>query len=452
MSVSEVDLELGGALLARRGALMSAGAALAAQTKVALLGTSISAQNTNYPAGGIQNLGRGYFTWAQILSGQRLAYDPANNYGVASDTIALAAVRVPAIIASGCKVCIVEVGANDPPGGRTVAQMRSDMTTLILQPLMRAGITPIVCTIAPRSGMTVAQNAAWAGFNAWLRDLSFGRSDLLAASGLPHPPVICDVVDSLEDKASAGLSPISTYTRDGTHPTGLGAFHWGRALASVISVLFPARPTTSVSAFDIYDATNNPAGNKTTRGALLGTGGSATTSGGLTPTGAVATGWAVQRGTGTSAATLTASKENPRTDGPNSGERQILAVTSPGGGLTSELYVMQLQANIGVTAGQQFYAECTYEILGNPVGFVGAQLHLFTGGGGVGQYVDDGAPDTANVAAVPVAHRGVLRTPILTVATGNTAMNINPGVAIKADTAANVVIAFGDVMIRPVVA
>lgn len=349
--------------------------------RVAVLGDSISAQNTNYPAGGIQNQGRGFWTWAQILSGQRFFYQPADNYGVASDTIALASARVPAVIASGAKVCIVEIGSNDVATGRTAAQIQADMTGLILRPLMSAGVFPVVLTILPRSGMTTSQNLVWGKANSWLRDLGVGRPDLLAASGLPYAPLLVDANDYLEDKASAVLSPLATYTRDGTHPTGLGAYWIGKALSDALSAIFPARPTRAVSPADVYDATNNPTGNMTTKGALIGTGGSNTVATGVTPTGSVATGWAAQRSSGTSTATMTMSKESPRTDGPNSGERQIMTASSASGVSAFESYVLQLQTNITVTAGQQFYAECGFEVTGSPTGLIGCYLHLFTGGG-----------------------------------------------------------------------
>ena len=425
------------------------------QSRVALLGDSITEQNTYYPSGGIINQGRGYWTWAQILSGQRLYYQPSDNYGVASDTIALASARVSTVIHSGAKICVVEIGTNDIMNGRTASQVQADLCNLILRPLMSAGVLPLLLTILPRGSMGATYNSTWGKVNSWLRDLGLGRPDLLSAAGLPYAPIVVDPNDYIEDKAQSTLNPINAYTRDQTHPTGLGAFWIGKAMSDVITAIFPPRPTRAVSPADVYNATNNPAGNMTTRGALLGTSGGNTTANGVTPTGSVATGWGAQRGFGNSVATMTMSKENPRTDGPNSGERQVMDVSLNAGASAYENYVLQLQANIAITAGQQFYAECGYEVTGyqgsgSPAGLIGCYLHLFTGGGGTGQYVDDGGPDTANIAAIPVSHKGVLRTPILTAATGNTAMNVNLGLSLIGTQNSSARVYWSDLMIRPV--
>lgn len=422
--------------------------------RLAALGDSITAECLSTSTGGANFNAHGYLTWAATLGSQRFNYTQSDNFGVASDTLALMSARVPAITSGGYGICVIEGGTNDIGNNNSFSAMAGTMTTAILSPLMKANVVPVCFTIWPRSGLTSTQAAILMRYNTWLRELGFGRADLLASAGLPYPPIVVDIWPYWDDAAAGSLAPIANYTRDGVHETQLGAYWAGKALSEVLATVLPPRPTVSVSAFDLYDATNNIYGNQAIKtgasvGTFAGTGGSNTTATSLTPTGSVATGWAAQRAIGSSTATLVSAKENPRTDGPNTGERQRMTVTASSAGAVNESYLYQMQSNLAVTAGWQLVAECSYELV-SATNLSAIQLNLFTGGGGLSQNAICGSPDTTNVFAVPgTAHKGVLRTPILTAASGNTALNVQVGVVLKTDGgSAAADIYFGDLAIR----
>ncbi len=448
------------------------GGALAPKPRVALLGDSITAQNLLTATGSVQTSVRGYWTWADILTGKRFTFDAVNdNYGLAGDALVPYSTypgipsRVAPIIASGARICVILAGSNDiADAGTSYAAMTAAMRDQVILPLQQAGVVPIVITVLPRGatgggGLTSAQTKQLYRFNRWLIELGHGRSDLMGS--LLYPPIVVDMTPYLLDNASSVANPVATLMlSDYTHPTQRAAYLIGRQLAAVLNVLYPPRAVAWASALDIYDATYNPAGSRAVQsgsnvGTFASTGGSLTTAAGMTPTGTLAFGLSAFRSRGSSTATMACSKENPRTDGPISGERQFVDVAiSSTGDASFESYTVQLGSNISVTAGESCYVQVSYELMTVPQGLLGIEARLFTGGGGVGQTVSDGAIDTA-VAQAPIfeeAHSGVLRSPILTAVTGNTAMNLQLNLHMKAANGSAAKIAWSDLQIVPIAA
>lgn len=447
-----------------------AGGALAPKPKIAILGDSITAQNLLTATGSVQTSVRGYMTWANILTGQRFSFDPvADNYGLAGDALVAYSIypgipsRVANVIASGASICIVLAGANDIlAAGTSHANMTAAMRDQIILPLQRAGIVVIVIPILPLGltgggGLSAANTKRLYRFNKWLIELGHGRADLMGS--LPYPPIVVDMTPYLLDNTSSVANPVATIMlSDYTHPTQRGAYLIGRQLAAGLNAMFPPRANSWAAALDMYDATYNPTGSRAVQsgvnvGTFASTGGALTTNAGMTPTGTLAFGLSAMRSRGSSTATMALSKESPRTDGPTTGERQIVDVAiSSTGDATFESYTIQLGSNVAVTAGEQFYLQASYQLLTAPQGLLGVEARLFTGGGGVGQTVSDGMLDTA-VAQAPIieeVHKGVLKTPILTAATGNTAMNVQLNVHMKAANGSAARLAWSDMQIVPV--
>ena len=448
-----------------------AGGALAPKPRVAILGDSITAQNVLTATGSVQTSARGYWTWADILTGKRFTFDPINdNYGLAGDALVAYSSypgipsRVANIIASGARICVVLAGSNDIAiAGTSHAAMIAAMRDSVLLPLQQAGIVPIVLTVLPRGatgggGLTSAQTKQLYRFNRWLMELGHGRADLMGA--LLYPPIVVDVTPYLLDNTSSVANPVTfMMLSDYTHPTQRAAYIVGRELAAVLNRIYPPRANAWASALDMYDATYNPSGSRAVQsgtnnvGTFAWTGGSLTTNAGLTPSGVLAFGLSAFRSRGSSTATMALSKENPRTDGPVTGERQFVEVSiSSTGDPSFETYTLQLGSNVSVTAGEQFYLQVNYELMTVPQGLLGVEARLYTGGGGVDQTVSDGMIDTA-VAQAPIyeeVHSGVLKTPILTVAVSNTAMNIQLNLHMKAANSSTAKIAWSDMQIVPV--
>jgi len=447
-----------------------AGGALAPKPRVAILGDSITAQNLLTATGSVQTSVRGYWTWADILTNKRFTFDPVNdNYGLAGDALVAYSSypgipsRVATIIASGARICIVLAGSNDIAGaGTSYAAMIAAMRDQIILPLQQAGVVPIIIPILPRGatgggGLTSAQTKQLYRFNRWLMELGHGRADLMGS--LIYPPVVVDMTPYLLDNTSSVANPTATIMlSDYTHPSQRGAYLIGRQLAAALNAIYPPRANAWASALDMYDATYNPTGSRAIQsganvGIFVSSGGSLTTYAGMTPTGTLAFGLSAFRSRGSSTATMAVSKENPRTDGPISGERQFVDVAiSSTGDASFETYTVQLGDNISVAAGESFYLQASYQLMTVPQGVLGIEARLFTGGGGVGQTVSDGAIDTA-VAQAPIfeeVHRGVLKTPVLTAAAGNTAMNLQLNLHMNAANGSAAKIAWSDMQIVPV--
>lgn len=414
---------------------ISAGKPSSPGAVVALLGDSITANNSTNTGGTSSMGGRGYFSWAHILSGKRLNFSLANNFGVSGDRLDQIALRTANVIGAAPDLVIVHGGTNDLLAGRTFAQMQSSMLNDILVPLFNSSSVRnvIVIPILPRTGLSTAQASLRAYFNRWLIELGLGRSDLVTALPAGRLPIVVPMSNLLEDMSNGtpigGASNLATsVTSDGLHPSLLGAYWMGFQLNAVISQIYPPRPSDALGFADIYDPVNNPAGNLlitggVNAGIMAGTGGTLTTSSGLTPTGVVANGLRIFRSAGTSVATMVGAKENPRTDLANpaqTGERQRITVNVTGAGLANELYVLN---NVSATltqsnfaAGDMVYAECKMQVLAGATNLQGFQLGV-TDAGTVPQNGLD-APAFASTPVLPgVAWTGTLRTPPITLGT-----------------------------------
>lgn len=418
------------------------------ESGIAILGDSITDMVSDNTSAINQFAANGYLTWARFLSNQRFFFDDSLNFGVSGNTIAQAKARVPNVIASGVTRCIVLIGTNDL-AVTSVTSMVDDWRDNIILPLQRAGIQPIIMPIWPRIGISAAALGVKNQFNDYLRRFAQSQASLSSAVRA----MIVDVQDYFEDYAAATGSALADRLYDGTHPSMIGAYWAGKALADVINQLYPPA-SHQCSPADLYDATNNPRGILNANPGLLGTAGLLVANTGVTPTGQVATGFKLYRGAGTSSSlTFVGAKENPRTDGPTSGERQRVTVNITGAGSSTETYILQPTVNptAVIAAGSTIELYCGVEFASAPNNLIGLELQIVeVGPSSPKQAVDMVRQTTFKMPAIAV--EGTLRTPPLTLQAGTTAISSYVRMVFDASSgAASGDAYFSDFQMRPVV-
>lgn len=189
---------------------------------IGLLGDSITEGNSE------ERRNRGYWTWCDVLLGQ--LYDVVAYAGVGGNNCAQMLARVAAdVIAFSPDVCVVMGGANDISGGRTYAAIIADLED-IYDLLHAAGIHIIATTSVPSTSYSTEEK------EQIFRDLATWISSYVSAhSGYM---TYCDTGSLYAD---ANEQPLAGYTHDGVHPTTLGAYTIGSALATAIAGIAPAR-------------------------------------------------------------------------------------------------------------------------------------------------------------------------------------------------------------------
>ncbi len=392
---------------------------------VAILGDSITRFNSNP---GVSSC-IGYMTWLNILSGQQFYSPYSLNFGYSGATLAqISSMYLASVISANPAMCILQGGTNNAKnnGLASLAIMKTDMSGMIAA-LLRAGIATIVMTIPPDSRLTANEQLVRQAFNRWLIELGTGRADLASAAGLPtgQCPIVVDINPYLTDSTTGGW--LTGYTTDGVHPSVTGAFYMGRALWNAIQTVMPDRYGAWYDYSDVYSATQNPTGALLSghSGTLAGTTGTKTTAGTTTVTGNVATGFTVTpTAPATSTTAIVCAKQNPRTDGPNSGERQQLTFTTTVAGTDTDQYQMrQLAVGTGnVSAGDQVCAQITYQLV-SCTNLTTVMLLCQEVGGFNQSFYDGYSLQQGNIPNV--AHTGVLRTMPVTLSSGVTEMRFH---------------------------
>lgn len=248
---------------------------------IAYLGDSITANGRSGSSTARTSLPRGFSTWADILSNKRAFFKYESNFGVGGDTTAQAMIRVPNVISSGAKACVILAGTNDISTGVPASTIITNLQSMY-DDLNAVGIWTVGIPILPRGStyaLSGAQLAVVAEVNNWIRAQTT-RSRFR----------LCDPVPAFEDTAAGGFVPLSGMTYDGIHPSAKGAYVIGKALAPVIASMFGTDAKLGV----VNSYLNNPS--------LSGTAGTKNTL-----TGEVATGWVGHSGN-TGGATVVASK------------------------------------------------------------------------------------------------------------------------------------------------
>lgn len=215
-------------------AALAAATGAVASPSVVLFGDSLTAQNgggPNVEATGVGDInGRGYWSWASAMLGQRVTF--VRNAGVGGNTTTQMIARMSAdVLAYHSDWVIVCGGANDiATGGATAVAVQTNLTTIV-EALIASGRRVLVLTVPPSVNYTTtAQKQAWAAVNAWVRDLP-----------LTYPRVaVADITPAVTDPA--GAAPATNMSIDGIHWSIAGACRVGRVVADVLATLVPPRP------------------------------------------------------------------------------------------------------------------------------------------------------------------------------------------------------------------
>lgn len=157
----------------------------------------------------------GYFPWANMLLNQ--PFTQLYNAGIAGNTLTQILARIQSeVIIYHPGYCMILGGTQDVGQAESAADIISRLS-LAYYTLRKAGIQVIASTIPPSSTFDETENAVRDTVNAWI----------LAQPGI----IAADMATAIDDGAGA---PIAGYTLDGTHPSGIGGYYMGVALAAAI--------------------------------------------------------------------------------------------------------------------------------------------------------------------------------------------------------------------------
>jgi hypothetical protein len=314
----------------------------------------------------------------------------SGSFGVNGDTTPNWAQRIQTDV---CKAkpdwAINVIGTNDLTGGvLTEAQINAN-TLKGLQYEQACGIRTILLGIAPRvigvGGWTQAMDTERLRINAWRRNLALvtqagniaSTLGLGAIGGLVYPVIYVDVDHLWNDPTQSGATagnPNFANTIDGLHQSSIGAFYYALAVWNQVKTFFPpGGPNIPNTQNDVYNATNNPAGNLLgTQGLFLGISGTAT--GPCATSSGVAANWNIQQ-SGNSSMSCVGTLETTRSDG-LPGQRQVVTISDTGGTTGDKVTLadfVSLSAN--VSAGDQLVFEGDLDLSNlNQVLNVGCEL------------------------------------------------------------------------------
>lgn len=368
----------------------------------------------------------GYAAWLRILSGQRINFPLANEFGVSGDTLQMMLARLGSVLNVRPNYCIVLGGANNVPLDTAPGSFESmrDTWLEIVSTLFKAGITPITMPIPPRAGatLTTAQILKQQRFTNFQRDYCNRNRGYLFADYLKY----------FIDQTSLTGVPLSLMVKaDNLHPSATGAYYMGKALADLMALYLPPAPSSFSSATDYYEATNNPTGSllrsgTTNYSTMAGTTGTHTASSGFTTSGNLATGFTSVKSGGTATWATTCSKES-RTDGWASGAVQVVAHAITVAGGADEIHNLRATPAIAdVAAGDWYYAEVKIDVTAAPVNCNALELYLLeTRPSNSQTAIDCGFNASTSLLIPQVTWSGILRTPPIQRTADATALQVN---------------------------
>jgi lysophospholipase L1-like esterase len=411
-------------------------------SRIAMLGDSITRDGINNTATQTRNANRGLTHWVPFLTSQRFVSPQSLNFGVSGQTSEQIASRVGDVIASGAGMCIVLAGTNDI-GSLTTAQTQANLAS-IYAALERNNIFILALPILPRTLAGEANYSFPQKVNEWIRDQASNYAGF-------------KFIDPYEfgDQYSLTYSPRPDWTYDGLHPKAIGAFTIGWRIAEFLNTLAPWPGPAIRSVCDFFNATNR-------RGALnanpLMAGAGGTLGAGVT--GTVADNYRLQRfataGGDVSSLTVAASSNgavvtNSRTGGVN--QRIVVGGTATGGADTSVILdAPATMANINVGDVVELVADV--EFPGATIGISGVEAYMIFTMNGVPVTVSDGYPILADDylwRAVPEAR---FRTPpmLITHVPSATFIGIKIGLRNTAAATRSIDLRVNNIVVRKVVA
>jgi lysophospholipase L1-like esterase len=417
---------------------------------IAGFGDSITDQNSLVNSTQSYLYANGYMTWASILSGGKLTFTDAINYGTAGDTTTMMVARLSttlaAIYASGAKYCVVLAGTNDVYSGVTYAQTIANLAT-IYGGFLGLNIVPVIVPILPRAkdaasgSMLTADRQKLQRINNWIREYARTTPNVVIADPTLN---IVDQAVTNGDPIGALLANTTAYTYDGLHPSARGAYWIGKAISDALQYRLSGISQALWSQIDTYDATNNPSGNLLANGYMTGTGGT----NGTGSSGSVATSWTARRLVGTTGA-LTCSKTTVTAGNGTTYPQQTVAFVATAGSATEELQVYQQIFPSGTTyaVGDTVYAECDVSVSGiTAASFRSIYLKCADDGvdGRIGQPSGAGYMPDSNWS-------GTMRSPAFVIKAGTTAITVSMHAQIDGTVAsAGVTVNFSRMALRKV--
>lgn len=186
----------------------------------------------------------GYFTWGNVLLGQR--FKMIKNSGISGNTTSQMLARMQTdVLNYTASFCMLVAGANDIMQNVDTATIENNLLT-ICQTLISNGITVIEGTIPPihASTTTTAQKQKIIEVNNYIRSLKSVLNNF----------ILVDWFEDLVNPSNGGYAT-NMSQKDGIHPSVQGAYKMGYKMYTVLNTIIP---TTSIfSGSNLYD-TKNP--------------------------------------------------------------------------------------------------------------------------------------------------------------------------------------------------
>lgn len=188
-----------------------------------------------------------YVTYALALSGRRLRI--VGNYAVSGSGVSAnlggtsMLTQIDSAIASGARHLLCMGGINDAIYDQPLQSVKNAWKTILSKAALY-GIKIWLCTQptmnSANGSYTIARQAQCMEQNNFLRRIA-----------LKNVTVI-DCAAAAVDPASATGNYVANGSRDNLHPSNVGAYYMGKAVAAAWSALVPARPTLLSSVADAY--------------------------------------------------------------------------------------------------------------------------------------------------------------------------------------------------------
>lgn len=372
---------------------------------VAIFGHSMGEQATVVSAVERSKLSQGYIGWLQFLTKQRIDFTPEDNFAVSGENSAQILVRMTRA-RTNASIYIVMAHTNDWGAGFTALGAASGQgqggtdaivnADAIIKTALDAGKTLIYVIDPPRG-------------SANFTGVRLSANNLLRANRLRHyllglrgtPGLF--IVDTWPQMALVNSTTgdiIEALAKDGLHPNSYGALRVAQAIQPQLEAIVPPVFLLPTSNADTYDAALNPYGNLLTNGMMDGTGGTKNTNG----TGSLADSWSENATPGFTRVFSKVTGSDGRT-----WQQTVLGGTVTTTGCSTRQVITAAK----LAVGDRVFAVADVEIDAVVTDVVALALQL---NDGASVFCGDMRP-TGTAERVPaVAVQGVMRTPIMTLA------------------------------------
>lgn len=305
-----------------------------------------------------------------------------------------------------------------------LAQTKANLLAIWTQ-LAAAGILVVAMPILPASmwsatTLTASKIRYLQNVNNWIRETAQRIPNVILADPTAYL-VDMNAGANLGGILGGQTGAVTSYVIDGLHPAQRGAFSTGYVIAQALAPVFNTPFCQSQqSPLDVYNATDNITGNRLNNAIMTATSGGTAGAG---ASGVVPAGFQLARSYGTVVAAAGSFVAKPLLNGQTLNAFRI-AMTAPGGNSTRDSMV--LAGSISVAPGETIYAEGDVDIGGITAdSFLGMRLQIY--GGNPVNIVSVLDPDTspASYLMSNYAWSGTLRTPLMVVPAGLTALNVS---------------------------